>query len=115
MLVKNQQVEKLESGLTLDKIMHLHIHRLALIRGSSYINLQEWIAKTKAVINPKISNEKCFKWVAIAALHHEDIGNNPERISKLQDYEDQRNCNKPEFQLTRQKVGKFEKNNLTSQ
>ena len=39
-----------------------------LIRGSSYIKLPEWIAKMKAVIIPKISNEKCFKWVAVAAL-----------------------------------------------
>ena len=34
-----------ESGFSLDKIMHLYInfHRLALIRGSSYIKLPKWI------------------------------------------------------------------------
>ena len=34
-----------ESGFSPDKIMHLYInfHRLALTRGSSYIELSEWI------------------------------------------------------------------------
>ena len=37
-----------ESSFTVDQIMHLHInfHRLALTRGSSYIVLPEWIAKS---------------------------------------------------------------------
>ena len=40
-----------ESGFTLDKIMHLYInfHRLALTRGSSYIELPEWIKSKKVV------------------------------------------------------------------
>ena len=52
-----------ESGFTLDQIMHLHInfHRLALTRRSSYMKLPEWIAKKKAVINPKNKDGQCFK------------------------------------------------------
>ena len=44
-----------ESGFTLDKIMHLYInvHRLVLTRGSSYIELPEWLKSKKAVINPQ--------------------------------------------------------------
>ena len=43
-----------ESGFPLDKIMHLHVnfHRLGLIRGSSYIELPEWLKSKKAVRNP---------------------------------------------------------------
>ena len=37
----------------------------------------------KLVTNPKNNDEQCFKWAVIAALHHEDIGNNPEHVSKL--------------------------------
>ena len=50
--VKNPRVP--ESGLTLDKIMHLYInfHRLALTRGSSFTELLEWIKTKNAVINP---------------------------------------------------------------
>ena len=89
-----------ESGFTLDQIMHLHInvHKLALTRGSSCIVLPEWIAKKKAVINPKNNNEKCFKWTVIAALHHEEFQHHSERISLLQHYEDQYNWNGLQFQ-----------------
>ena len=69
--------------------MHLHInsHRQSLTQGSSYIKLPELIAKKKAVLNPKNNNEECFKWAVIAALHHKEIENNLEPISKPQHYE----------------------------
>ena len=65
--------------------MHLYINfrRLALIRGSSYIELSEWIKNKKAVKNPQNKNEECFKWAVIVALHQEDIKDHPERISLL--------------------------------
>ena len=49
-----------ESGISLDKIMHLYInfHRLALTRGSSYNELTKWIKSKKAVINPQNKDEK---------------------------------------------------------
>ena len=102
-----------ESGFTLDKIMHLYInfHRLALTRGSSYINLPEWIKNKKAVINPQNKDEECFKWAVIAALHHEEIKHNPERISLLRPYENQYNWKGLEFPVSIKKIDKFEKNN----
>ena len=56
-----------ESGFTLDKMMHLYInfHRPALTRGSSYIELPEWIKSKKAVINPKNKGEECFKSLSL--------------------------------------------------
>ena len=52
-----------KSGFTLDHIMHLDIdfHQLVLTRGSSHVELPEWIARKKAVINPKNEDEECFK------------------------------------------------------
>ena len=53
-----------ESGFTLDQIMHLYInfHKLSLTRDSSYIQVPEWIAKKKAVLNPQNrEDEECFK------------------------------------------------------
>ena len=44
-------------------------------------------------------------------LHQDEIGNNPERISKLQYYEDQYNRNGLEFLLAIHKIGKFERKN----
>ena len=47
-----------------------------------------------AVINQKKDNnnnndKRCFKWAVIVALHHEEIANDPQRISKIKHYEDQ--------------------------
>ena len=69
-----------ESGLTLDKIMHLFInfHRLVLTRGSSYIEFPGWIKSKKAMINPQNKDEECFKWAVTGALHHEDIKDHTE-------------------------------------
>ena len=68
--------------------MHLYInfHWLGFTRGSSYIELKEWIKSKKAVINPQNKDEKCFKQAIISALHHEDIKHHPERISLLRPY-----------------------------
>ena len=82
-----------ESGFSLDKIMHLYIdfHRLALTRGSSYIELLKWLKSDKVVIDPQNKDEECFKWAIIAALHQEEINKDHQRISKLKPYENQ--CN----------------------
>lgn len=47
----------------------------------------------------------------MAALHQEEIGNNPKRMLKLQHYEVQYNWNGVEFPLAIQKIGNFERNN----
>ena len=102
-----------ESSFTLYKIMLLYInfHRLVLTRGSSYIELPGWIKSKKAVINPQNKVEKSFKWAVIAALHHEDIKQNPGRIILLRPYENQYNWKGLEFPVSIKNIDKFEKNN----
>ena len=80
-----------ESGFTLDKMMHLYLnfYKLPLADTSYYIKLPEWIAKRKTVINSKKNNEECFELAVVAALHLEVIWKKPERIFKLQHDEDQ--------------------------
>ena len=63
------------------------------------------------MINPQNNDEQCFKWAVIAALHHEDIKQNPERISLLRPYEKQYNYKQLEFPASIKKIDKFEKNN----
>ena len=57
--VENPQMT--ESGFALDRIMYLYINilRLALTRGSSYIDFREWIKGKKAVLNPQNEDEEC--------------------------------------------------------
>ena len=110
--IENPKLPK--SGFTLDSITQLDIgfHKLTLTRGSSYIQVAEWIAKMKAVLNPQNrDDEECFKWGVIASLHQEEIDRHPERITKLQRYEDQYNWQGLEFPVAINKIDKFEKNN----
>ena len=102
-----------KSGFTLDHIMHLDIdfHQLVLTRGSSHIELPQWIASKKAVINPKNEDEECFKWAVVAALHCEEISVNPERISKLRPFAERYDWEGLEFPMALNKISKFEKRN----
>ena len=63
--------------------MDIDFHRLNLTRGSSYIPLPDWLAKKKAIINPKNSDLECFKWAVIAAMRWEEIDRDLQRKSKL--------------------------------
>ena len=65
----------------------------------------------KTVTNLQNKDEECFKWAVIAALHHEEIKNNIERISLLRAYENQYNWKGLEFPLLIKKIDKFEKSN----
>ena len=65
--------------------MYYHCHKVDLVRGSSYIELPDWLKNKKCCINPKNEDdEECFKWAVIAALHHTDIKKDVQRLSKLE-------------------------------
>ena len=102
-----------ESGITLDKIIHLYInfYRLALKRGRSYTELPEWLKSKKAVINPQKKDEECFKWATIASLYQEEIKKVHHSILKLRPFENQNNWTGFEFPVSIKKIDKFEKNN----
>ena len=90
--MKNKSKEHMDkinlppSGYYIDKILilDLEVTKLNLTKGKSYKPLPKQIANKGAIINPKNENDDfCFAWAVIAALNYENIGNNPERISKL--------------------------------
>ena len=47
------------------------------------IKSPDWIKKKKATITPKNTDDKCFQYVEIVALNHEEIKRDPQRISKF--------------------------------
>ena len=102
-----------DSKFTFDRILYMdiNIHRLNLTRGSSYIPLPDWLAKKKAIINRKNLDNKCFKWAVIAGLRWEEIGDNPERISKLRLYESELDWNEITYPVSTKNIGKFETRN----
>ena len=65
-------------------LLSYHIHKTSLKRGNSYIKSPEWIANKKSTINPKKEDNRCFEYSIVVALHHKEIKNHPERISRIQ-------------------------------
>ena len=111
-----QQIENpalRNSKFVFDRVLHMDIdfHRLNLTRGSSYIPLPDWLTKKKAIINPKNSDMECLKWAVIAAMKWEEIGNNPERVSKLRRYEGDFDWSDIELLVSFRDINKFERNN----
>ena len=111
-----QQIENpalRNSKFVFDRVLHMCIefHRLNLTRGSSYIPLPDWLMKKKAIINPRNSDMECFKWAIIAAMKWEEVGNNPERVSKLKKYENEFGWSDLEFPVSFRDINKFESRN----
>ena len=76
------------SGFTHDSVglLYYYFQRIDIRRGESYIVSPDWIASTKATINPK--NEKgneCFKWSIIAGLNYNKI--NEKYLKKIKKIE----------------------------
>ena len=91
--------------------MDIDFHRLNLTRGSSYVPLPDWLTRKGAIINPKNLNMECFKWAVIAAMKWEDIGDHPNRISKLRRYEDEFDWSGMEFPASFRDIKRFESRN----
>ena len=105
------------SRFVFDRVLFLDINfcKLNLTRGSSYFLLPDWISSKKAVINPKNEEDKeCFKWGVIAASHDEEIGDNPQQISKLRRFESDYNWRGLEFPFPLSKIGVFKQNSDVS-
>ena len=102
-----------DSKFIFDRLFYtdINIHRLLLTRGSSYIPLPDWIARKKAIINPKNADNKCFKWAVIAGSRWEEIGKDPERISKLRRYETEFDWNEISYPVSTKNISKFETRN----
>ena len=63
--------------------MHYHLQKTGLKRtGSSNIDSLEWL-KNKKTVNPKNNDDNCFRYVLTVASNYQNIGKNPQRISKI--------------------------------
>ena len=114
-----EQIENpalLNSRFVFDEVLFTNVdfHQLNLTRGSSYLPLPNWLARKKAIINPKHKDQECFKWAVIAASRWEEINNNPERISKLKRFEKDFDWSGIEFPVSVKDIKKFEFRNQIS-
>ena len=114
-----EQIENpalLNSRFVFDEVLFTNVdfHQLNLMRGSSYLPLPNWLARKKAIINPKNEDQECFKWAVIVASRWEEINNNPERISKLKRFEKDFDWSGIEFPVSVKDIKKFEFRNQIS-
>ena len=90
----------------------IHFHHIELKRGSSYIDFPKWIKNKKATMNPKnLKDSNCFQYAIIAVLYHQDISNNPERITKLKPFVNNYNWKDINFPAGPDDWNKFERYN----
>ena len=114
-----QQIENpaiSDSKFVFDEVLHMDVnfHRLNLTRGSSYLPLPDRLARKGAIINPKNSDLECFKWAKIAAMRWEEIGRDPQRISKFKRFEDDFDWTGIGFPVSFRDIKKFESKNQIS-
>ena len=79
-------------------LLEYHLHKISLNRGSSYIISPIWLKSKGVTINPKNTKDNnCFQYALTAALNHQNIDHNPERISKLKSFINNYNWKDIEF------------------
>ena len=109
--IKNPSLKDSKFEFDSEIRMDVDFHRLNLTRGSSYLPLPEWLSRKGAIINPKNNDMECFKWSVIAATKWEEIGDHPERISKLKRYEDDFDWDNVKFPVSFRDINRFESGN----
>lgn len=110
---KLSDFEQGSSGQEFDIIRYLKLNINAFnpirIGRSTYCEVPPKIAKSKATLNIKNDDEKCFLWSILAALH--PVSNHANRVSSYQRYEHDLKWEEGDFPMTLKSVRKFEKDN----
>ena len=57
-------------------LLYYHLQKIGLKRSGSYIDSPKWLKNKK-------TNDNCFQYALTVALNHQNIGKNPQRISKI--------------------------------
>ena len=95
-------------------LLYYSLHKISLNRGGSYIVSPDCIKNKQATINPKNNKDnECFKYTITAALNHEKIEKDPQRISKIKPFINNYNWKGIEFPSYPKDWKKFEQNNKT--
>ena len=79
------QLSRTSSSFSYESVeeCNIHFNKIDLRRGASYIETPKWLKSKKATINPKNTHDVyCFMHAITIALYHNELGTNPERISK---------------------------------
>ena len=100
------------SGWIFDEVLHFDIltNVYKPLAGSSYIPLPKFLASKKAIINPKNSDQECFKWAVTEAVYPQK--SNCDRITKTSKNNAEKfNWDGIKFPVKLSQISLFEKNN----
>jgi hypothetical protein len=103
------------SGWVANKVMFIDVYILKYqqFTATSYMKLPSPIALSRAVINIKNNDTKCFTWSVLAALHPVHYLNNANRVSKYAKYEHELNMTGISYPVPLAAIDQFEaQNNL---
>lgn len=102
-----------KSGLTFKSIESVVINIVPYkpLRGTSYMELPDWIAGKQACVNVKNKDNECFKWAMLAGLHKFSV--HPERVSYYRAFEDELNFDGIDFPISVDDYDKVRKRNPT--
>ena len=109
-----QRYQREGSNWQFQRILNVYIntHKYNPLKGSSYVPLPPTLANTKAVVNIKNNDNKCFMWSVLAQLHPDY--ENPNRVSKYKCFNDELNFINIEFPVKIKDITLFEKQNNIS-
>ena len=89
--------------------LEIHTVEFNPTKGSSYINLPDWIKNKKAIVNIKNNDDKCFLWCILRYLHPKET--HEEKIKDLEKYEFSLKTKRINFPMKLKDISKFEKLN----
>ena len=93
------------------EVLRLEVHTVEYnpIKGSSYIDLPQWIKNKQAIINIKNRDDKCFIWSILRYLYPKE--KDAQYLKDLRKYEFSLNTKGLTFPLKLKDITKFEKLN----
>ena len=69
------------------ELLHYCFHKIDMKSGESYTESPKWLKNKGSTINPKNKNDdNCFQYAITFALNHQNIGRDPQRISKIKSF-----------------------------
>ena len=93
-------------------VLYYNFNKVSLSRGGFYIDSPKWLKNKKATINPQNKkDDRCFQYAITVAFNYEQIGDHPERISKIKPFIGKYDWKEIDFPSQGKDWKKFESNN----
>ena len=67
-------------------LFYYHLQKVDLKMSGSYIDSSEWLQNKKGTISPQNNGDNYFQYALTVSLNHQNIANNPQIISKVDQY-----------------------------